>query len=94
MDIIVLFRCLYSLDWTTGLDYWTGLVDWTTGLTLELTFELFLLSMIKIAVVLLARLNLGIWGKLSGYLAKIQVSLKSYVLYTYPEDILISDAGL
>ena len=23
--------CLYSLDWTTGLDYWTGL-DWTTGL--------------------------------------------------------------
>ena len=26
--------CLYSLDWTTVL-------DWTTGLTLELTFELF-----------------------------------------------------
>ena len=51
--------CLYSLDWTTGL-------------TLELTFELFLLSMIKIAVALLAKLNLGIWGKLSGYLAKIQ----------------------
>ena len=24
--------CLYSLDWTTGLDYWTGLLDWTTGL--------------------------------------------------------------
>ena len=21
-----------SLDWTTGLDYWTGLLDWTTGL--------------------------------------------------------------
>ena len=21
------------LDWTTGLDYWTGLLDWTTGLT-------------------------------------------------------------
>jgi len=21
-----------SLDWTTGLDYWTGLQDWTTGL--------------------------------------------------------------
>ena len=19
--------CLYSLDWTTGLDYWTGLLD-------------------------------------------------------------------
>ena len=19
------------LDWTTGLDYWTGLLDWTTG---------------------------------------------------------------
>ena len=19
---------LYSLDWTTGLDYWTGLLDW------------------------------------------------------------------
>ena len=65
----------------TGLDYWT-----------KLTFELVLLSMKKIAVVLLA--NLRIWGKLSGYLAKIQVSLKSYVLYTYPEDILISDAGL
>ena len=55
----------------TGLDYWTGLLDWTTGLTLGLTFELFLLSMIKIAVVLLAKLNLGIWGMLSGYLAKI-----------------------
>ena len=62
----------------------TGL---TLELTLELTFELILL-------VLLAKLNLGVWGKLSGYLAKIQVSLKSYVLYTYPEDILISDAGL
>ena len=24
--------CHYSLDWTTGLDYWTGLLDWTTGL--------------------------------------------------------------
>ena len=24
--------CLYSVDWTTGLDYWTGLLDWTTGL--------------------------------------------------------------
>ena len=23
--------CLYSLDWTTGLDYWTGLLDWTAG---------------------------------------------------------------
>ena len=22
----------YSADWTTGLDYWTGLLDWTTGL--------------------------------------------------------------
>ena len=21
-----------SLDWTTGLDYWTGQLDWTTGL--------------------------------------------------------------
>jgi len=24
--------CLESVDWTTGLDYWTGLLDWTTGL--------------------------------------------------------------
>ncbi len=23
---------LYSLDWTTGLDHWTGPLDWTTGL--------------------------------------------------------------
>ena len=22
-----------SLDWTGGLDRWTGLVDWTSGLT-------------------------------------------------------------
>ena len=28
--------CTYSLDWTTGLDYWTGLLDWTTGLTFGL----------------------------------------------------------
>ena len=34
---LFLAGCLYSLD----LDYWTGLLDWTTGLTLELTFELF-----------------------------------------------------
>ena len=50
----------------TGLDYWTGLLDWTTGLNLELTFELFLLLMINIrdiAVVLLAKLNLGVLGK-------------------------------
>ena len=24
--------CIQSVDWTTGLDYWTGLLDWTTGL--------------------------------------------------------------
>ena len=24
--------CHYSVDWTTELDYWTGLLDWTTGL--------------------------------------------------------------
>ena len=23
---------LHLLDWTTRLDYWTGLLDWTTGL--------------------------------------------------------------
>ena len=23
---------VYLLNWTTGLDYWTGLLDWTTGL--------------------------------------------------------------
>ena len=28
--------CLYLLDWTTGLDYWTGPLDWTTGLTFDL----------------------------------------------------------
>ena len=28
--------CNYLLDWTTGLDYWTGLLDWTTGLTFDL----------------------------------------------------------
>ena len=44
--------------------HWTGLLDWTTGLTLELTFELFfLLLMINIAVVLLAKVNLGVLGK-------------------------------
>ena len=48
----------------TGLDYWTGLLDWTTGLTFELTLELFFfLSMINIAVVLLAKVNLGVLGK-------------------------------
>ena len=26
----------YSVDWTTGLDYWTGLLDWTTELTEKL----------------------------------------------------------
>ena len=24
--------CRQSLDWTGGLDCWTGLVDWTSGL--------------------------------------------------------------
>ena len=39
-------------------------IHWTTGLTFELTFELFLfLSMINIAVVLLAKVNLGVLGK-------------------------------
>ena len=23
--------CLYSLDWTTGLDHWTGPLHWITG---------------------------------------------------------------
>jgi len=26
-----------SLDWTTGLDYWTGLLDWTTRLDYWIT---------------------------------------------------------
>ena len=26
------FTGLDYRDWTTGLDYWTGLPDWTTGL--------------------------------------------------------------
>ena len=33
----------YSLDWTTGLDYWTGLLDWTTGLTFFATKNQFML---------------------------------------------------
>ena len=24
--------CLHSLDWNTGLEYWTGILDWTTGM--------------------------------------------------------------
>ena len=24
--------CLESVDWTTGLEYWTGILDWNTGL--------------------------------------------------------------
>jgi len=24
--------CLEPVDWTTGLDYWTGILDWNTGL--------------------------------------------------------------
>ena len=23
---------MHSLDWTTGLEYWTGILDWNTGL--------------------------------------------------------------
>ena len=50
----------------TGLDYWTELLDWTTGLTFELTFEFFFfLSMINFAVVLLAKVNLGVLGTVS-----------------------------
>ena len=45
----------------TGLDYRTGQLVWTTGLTLELIFQLFWLSIKKNAVVLLAKLNLGVW---------------------------------
>ena len=47
----ILDECLYSLDWTTGLDYWTDL--WTDLWTFQLS----------IAVVLLAYLNLWVWGK-------------------------------
>ena len=44
---------------------WSGVcIHWTTGLTFELTFELFFfLSMINIAVVLLGKVNLGVLGK-------------------------------
>ena len=30
--------CMNSLDWTTRLDYWTGLLDWTTGLIKNVVF--------------------------------------------------------
>jgi len=32
LQCIILKGCIYSLDWTTGLDYWTGTLDWNTGL--------------------------------------------------------------
>ena len=25
---------LYSLEWTTGMDYWTGILNWSTGLAI------------------------------------------------------------
>ena len=25
--------CIHSMDWTTGLEYWTGILDWTTELS-------------------------------------------------------------
>ena len=28
------------VDWTSGLGWWTGLVDWTGGLTLQIIFML------------------------------------------------------
>ena len=28
------------MDWTGGLDWWTGLVDWTGGLALKTIFML------------------------------------------------------
>ena len=28
---VLLYGSLYSLDWTTGLEYWTGLLDWSTA---------------------------------------------------------------
>jgi len=28
----VLCGCLESVDWTTELEYWTGLLNWNTGL--------------------------------------------------------------
>ena len=31
--MLYLLGCHYSLDWTTGLEYWTGLLDWNTGLS-------------------------------------------------------------
>ena len=24
--------CIQSLEWTSGLEWWTGLMDWTSGL--------------------------------------------------------------
>ena len=27
LSVCVCVGCIYSLDWTTGLDYWTGLLD-------------------------------------------------------------------
>ena len=40
----IINTCVCGVFVFTGLDYWTGLLDWTTGLTFELTFELFFLS--------------------------------------------------
>ena len=34
--------CHYSLDWTTGLEYWTGILDWITGLSYFLFLDKFL----------------------------------------------------
>ena len=43
---VIKHGCLYSLDWTTGLDYWTGLLDCHFyGFTM--IFMIIILSIIK-----------------------------------------------
>ena len=31
-DTLLVKGGYYSVDWTTGLEHWTGLLDWNTGL--------------------------------------------------------------
>ena len=81
--------CLQSLDWTSGLHQWTGLVDWTGGL--DWWTDIFVLKMLSNETSVPCRLNhdafQSLWTRKHNYLCEVINSQTVRPCFNFMHDV-------